>query len=36
MGHVRALPYLGSLPEIQIFYCASCVHAETVMLKRAA
>jgi hypothetical protein len=36
MNHVRTLPRLGGLPEIQIFYCASCVHAETVTLKRAA
>jgi hypothetical protein len=36
MKHVRTLPHLGGLPEIQIFYCSSCVHAETVTLKRAA
>jgi hypothetical protein len=36
MKHVRTLPRLGGLPEIEIFYCASCVHAETVTLKRAA
>jgi hypothetical protein len=36
MKHVRTLPHLGGLPEIQCFYCSSCVHAETVTLKRAA
>jgi C4-type Zn-finger protein len=36
MKHVRTLPRLGGLLEIQVFYCASCVHAETITLKRAA
>jgi len=36
MKHVRTLPRLGGLSEIQIYYYASCVHVETVTLKRAA
>jgi hypothetical protein len=36
MKHVRTLPRLGGLNEIEIFYCAPCVHVETVTLKRAA
>jgi hypothetical protein len=35
MGLVRHLD-LKDLPEIYIFYCSRCQHAETVKLERAA
>ena len=36
MKHVRTIEHLHDLPEIRIFYCAPCEHAETVKLKWAA
>jgi hypothetical protein len=34
--HVCTIAQLGDLPDIEIFFCATCSHAETVQLKRAA
>ena len=36
MKHVRTIGHLHDLPEIQIFHCAPCEHAETIKLERAA
>jgi hypothetical protein len=36
MKLVHTIPRLGGLPEIFVFYCARCKHAETEMLERAA
>jgi C4-type Zn-finger protein len=36
LRHVRTIPHLGDLPDIEIFFCAACSHAETAQLKRAA
>jgi hypothetical protein len=37
MKLVKTLPHLGGLPEICVFYCSRCKHAETkVQEQRAA
>jgi hypothetical protein len=30
MALIRTIPRLGSLPELLVFYCAKCQHAETL------
>jgi hypothetical protein len=35
MRHVRVIAHLDELPEIHIFYCASCEQVQTIKLKRS-
>jgi hypothetical protein len=36
LRHVRTITHLGDLPDIEIFFCAACSHAESLQLTRAA
>jgi hypothetical protein len=36
MKLVRTIPYVEGVPEIVVFYCKRCKHAETKVLERAA
>jgi hypothetical protein len=30
MKFIRAIPRLGSVPELHVFYCAECIEAATI------
>jgi hypothetical protein len=30
MKFIRAIPRLGSIPELHVFYCAKCIEAATI------